>query len=160
MHKWAVRRLIRRNARSLERGDPAPLLAGYARDAVLVFPGRSSWAGEYRGRASIESFLVRFIDAGLVGDVLEILVNGPPWRTTVSVLFEDRATDEKGDIVYADRVILFCRVAWGKVIYQEDFLDTQRVEAFDQHLGRHSSPTIPPARTGASPPAFGVSDQP
>ena len=39
MYKWAVRRMIRRNVEALRRGDPAPLLAGYADDAVLVFPG-------------------------------------------------------------------------------------------------------------------------
>jgi len=136
MYKWTVRRLIRRNVRALARGDAGPLLAGYARDATLVFPGTSSWAGEYRGRSAIESFLVRFIDAGLAGDVLEILVNGPPWRTTVAVLFEDAASNSEGDQVYANRVMLFCRVVWGKVVYQEDFLDTQRVVAFDDYLDR------------------------
>ena len=101
-----------------------------------MFPGTSSWAGEYRGRSAIGSFLVRFIDAGLAGDVLEILVNGPPWRTTVAVLFEDGANNAEGDQVYANRVMLFCRVVWGKVVYQEDFLDTQRVVAFDDYLDR------------------------
>ena len=84
MYKSAVRTMIRRNVRSLARGNPGPLLAGYADDAVLVFPGRSSWGGEHRGKAAIAEFLRRFIDAGLVGEVQEILVNGPPWRTSVS----------------------------------------------------------------------------
>ncbi len=139
MYKWAVRRLIRRNVRALWRGDLVPLLSGYAHDATLVFPGSSSWAGEYRGKTEIGSFLSRFIEAGLVGDAREILVNGPPWMTKVCVLFEDRATDGVGHIVYSNRVILFCRVVWGRVVYQEDFLDTQRVEAFDEYLGRLGS---------------------
>jgi hypothetical protein len=37
MYKWAVRRMIRRNVQALGRGDPGPLLAGYADDAALVF---------------------------------------------------------------------------------------------------------------------------
>ena len=45
MYKTAVRKMIRRNVRSLAQGNPGPLLAGYADDAVLVFPGRSSWGG-------------------------------------------------------------------------------------------------------------------
>ncbi len=149
MYKWAVRGLIRRNVRSLQQGDPAPLLAGYARDASLVFPGSSSWGGEYRGTGEIGSFLSRFVEAGLVGEVRDILVNGPPWKTKVAVLFEDQATDDAGDVVYANRVILYCRVVWGKVVYQEDFLDTQRVEAFDEYLGGLRSPAVPPARPGA-----------
>lgn len=160
MYKWAVRRLVLHNVRALNRGDMRPLLAGYANEATLVFPGTSSWAGEYRGKSAIESFLVRFVGAGLVGDVLEILVNGPPWRTSVAVLFADRATALDGAAVYDNRVILYCRVAWGKVVYQEDFLDTQKVEAFDEYLGRLNSPPVPTARAGARPAPYGESDQP
>ena len=160
MYKWAVRRLVRHNVRALNRGDMGPLLAGYAHEATLVFPGRSSWAGQYRGRSAIESFLVRFVGVGLVGDVLEILVNGPPWRTSVVVLFADRACDPEGTVVYDNRVILYCRVVWGKVIYQEDFLDTQKVEAFDEYLDRCNSPAVPAARAGTRPAAHRESDEP
>ena len=63
-------------------------------------------------------------------------LNGPPWRTTISVLFIDRATDPAGDVVYENRVMFLVRATWGKVVYQEDFLDTQKVAAFDEHLAR------------------------
>ncbi len=46
---------------------PAHSCAGFADDAVLVFPA-SSWAGEYRGKPAIEGFLRRFLAAGLVGE--------------------------------------------------------------------------------------------
>jgi len=36
MYKWAVRWMIRRNLDALRQGDPGPLLAGYADDAVLA----------------------------------------------------------------------------------------------------------------------------
>jgi hypothetical protein len=49
MYKWAVRRQIRRNITALAEGDIAPLLRGYARDAVLVFPGESSWEASTGG---------------------------------------------------------------------------------------------------------------
>ncbi len=65
MYKTAVRAMIRRNVRALQEGDITPILAGYAEDAVLVFPGTSSWGGEYRGKAAIAQFLNRFIDVGL-----------------------------------------------------------------------------------------------
>jgi ketosteroid isomerase-like protein len=136
MYKWAVRWMIRRNVRALGRGDAGPLLASYADEAVLVFPGESSWSGEHRGKAAIEGFLRRFLAAGIVGEVHEILVNGPPWRTTVCVLFSDRVVDPAGTAVYENRAVLFGRIVWGKIVYHEDFEDTQKVEALDRYLER------------------------
>jgi len=136
MYKALIRSRIRRSVQALRDGDPGPLLAGFADDAVLVFPGTSTWAGEYRGKRSIEGFLRRFLDAGLVGETHDIVVNGPPWRTTVCVLFVDRAADADGEVVYENRVMFLVRAVWGKVVYQEDFLDTQRVTTFDAHLSR------------------------
>jgi ketosteroid isomerase-like protein len=118
----------------LAEGDPGPLLAGYADDAVLVFPGSSSWGGEHRGKAAIAAFVERFLAVGLVGETHEILVNGPPWRTVVCVLFTDEARGLDGSVVYENRSVLFARVRWGKITYQEDFEDTHKVEAFDRYL--------------------------
>ena len=137
MIKWAVRWMVRRNLAALARGDPGPLLAGYASDAVLVFPGVSSWGGEHRGKPAIEAFLRRFLETGISGEPHDILVNGPPWRMTVAMVFTDRACGEAGEVVYENRVMILSRVVWGKIVYHEDFLDTQRVEALDRHLARH-----------------------
>jgi ketosteroid isomerase-like protein len=134
MYHAAVRWMIRRNVRSLRAGDPGPLIAGYAEDAVLVFPGPSSWGGEYRGRDAIAGFLRRFVADGLTGQAHEILVNGPPWRTTVAVLFTATARDAAGTLVYDNRAVLFARARWGKITYQEDFEDTHKSEAFDRYL--------------------------
>ena len=134
MYKSTVRWMIRRNVRALARGDIAPLLSGYSDDAVLVFPGESSWGGEHRGKAAIETFLRRFVDVGLKGEVHEILVNGPPWRTTVCVIFTDRAMDDSGALAYENRAVLYGRVVWGKIVYQEDYEDTKKVDAFDAYL--------------------------
>jgi ketosteroid isomerase-like protein len=139
MYKAAVRWMVRRNTRALRLGNPGPLLAGYDSDAVLVFPGTSSWAGEHRGKPAIEAFLKRFLAAGLVGDVQEILVNGPPWRTKICVLFADMARDDSGNVVYENRVALFGCIEWGKIVYQEDYLDTIKVEEFDRYLGRSAT---------------------
>ncbi len=140
MYKWAVRWMIRRNLRALRQGDPGPLLASYGDDAVLVFPGRNSWAGEHRGKPAIEAFLRRFLEAGIVGEAQDILVNGPPWRTTVCMVFVDHAVDEAGTVVYENRAVVFGRIVWGKIVYHEDFEDTQKAEAFDTYLaGRQSA---------------------
>jgi len=148
MYKLAVRWMIRRNAEALRHGDIRGLLAAYADDAVLVFPGSSSWGGEHRGKPAIEAFLRRFVDSGLVGEVQDILVNGPPWRTRVCVLFFDRALGPGGETVYENRAVLFGRIAWGKIVHQEDFEDTHKVEAFDRYLAQsHGS------RASGSPPS-------
>jgi ketosteroid isomerase-like protein len=133
MYKGAVRWLIKRNVRALSNGDIGPLASSYASDATLVFPGTSSWAGVYRGRAEIDKFLRRFVSVGLQGSVEDVLVNGPPWRTRVCVLFTDRAV-RAGTVVYENRAVLYACVRWGRITYQEDFEDTHKVEAFDRLL--------------------------
>ena len=95
-----------------------------------------------RGKPAIEAFLRRFVEVGLVGEAHEILVNGPPWRTTVCVHFTDQATDGAGTVVYANEAILFCRVVWGKIVHQQDFEDTHRVEAFDAYLAGTTAPSV------------------
>jgi ketosteroid isomerase-like protein len=89
MYKCAVRTMIRRNVRALASGDVRPLLGGYAKDGVLVFPGTSSWGCEHHGKAAIEAFLQRFVAAGITGEVHDILVNGPPcwfWVSRTGIL--------------------------------------------------------------------------
>ena len=134
MYKSAVRWMIRRNVEALRHGDVGPLLAGYADDALLVFPGPSSWGGVYRGKEAIAGFLRRFVEDGVVGEAHDILVNGPPWRTTIAVFFTATAQDGDNALVYDNRAILFVRARWGKIFYQEDFEDTHKSEAFDQYL--------------------------
>ncbi len=147
--------MIRRSVDALSRGDLGPLLAGYADDAVLVFPGDSSWSGEHRGKPAIEAFLRRFVEVGIVGEAHDILVNGPPWRTKVCVVFSDRAVDGAGATVYENRAVLFGRMVWGRIVYHEDFEDTEKVEAFDRYLARveasSSSPSGPGSRGGPEP---------
>ena len=131
--------MIRRGVKALQGGNPGPLLAGYADDAVLVFPGGSSWGGEHRGKPAIEAFLRRFLKEGVMGEAHDIVVNGPPWRTTVCVLFTVRASDGAGNLVYENRAVLFARIVWGKIVYHEDFENTHKVEVFDRYLAQRGS---------------------
>lgn len=148
MYKTAVRWMIRRNVAALHAGDPGPLLAGYADDAVMVFPGPSSWGGTYRGKEAIAGFLRRFLDDGILGEAHDIVVNGPPWRTTIAVLFTAVAHDDQGMVVYDNRAVLFVRARWGKIVYQEDFEDTHKSEAFERYLATVRGPT--PGEPGSS----------
>jgi ketosteroid isomerase-like protein len=144
MYKAMIRALFRRNVRQLNQGNYRPLLKMAAPDAELAFPGDNSWAAMFRpvershaqhtthrGPAELEAFAQRFVEHGLAIEVDDILVNGPPWRTRICA----RVTDGTPDGVYANRVCLFVEARWGRIHRWEDYLDTERVAAWDRHLG-------------------------
>ncbi len=146
MYKAAVRMLIRRNIRLLNRGRYQPALAMFADDAELVFPGDNTWSRQnrppepgrapfatHRGRAEIEAFLQRYVDLGIQMEVEDILVNGPPWNTRAAVRVHHWIPGAGGDDLYSNRAVLMVRTVWGKIRTQEDYEDTQRVSAFDDH---------------------------
>ena len=134
MYKLILRSMIRRAVRRLNARDIHPLLASYATSAKLVFPGRHSFAGEYLGKERIEQFLRRIVHFGLQFDLHEIVVNGPPWRTTVCVRFTNRAAAPDGTVFYANRGVIFGRVAWGRIVFEEIYEDTQKVAELDRYL--------------------------
>jgi ketosteroid isomerase-like protein len=137
LYAWAVRSMLRRNLGRLWAGDPTPLLATYADDVHFVFPGRSSWAADLRGKDEVERWLRRFVRVGLQFEVHEILVAGPPWNTTVCLWFTDLLTTPDGEVVYANRGTILAKIAWGKVTYYEVNEDTQKVDEFDEWLASH-----------------------
>jgi ketosteroid isomerase-like protein len=135
LYVLSVRTLLRRNATALLDGrDPGPLLKMYADDAVLEFPGESSWGPEYRGKAEIEGFLRRFLASGLTGSIGHVFVSGPPWATRIAVEFDDWALDEHGTKVYDNRSVIVFQTRFGKVVRERVYEDTQKVAAFDELL--------------------------
>ena len=131
--------MIRRGVRRINAGDIGPMLGSFAEDATLVFPGDHSWGGEYKGKAEIQKFLERFVGAGIQLEPHEILVQGWPWSTTVMLRFTNEARDGDGKVVYSNRGAIFARAVWGKIKYQEDYEDTQKVVAFDKYLASHEN---------------------
>jgi ketosteroid isomerase-like protein len=71
---------------------------------------------------------------GLRGEIGEILVSGPPWATRVCVRFDDHATAPDGTRVYENRAIVFLEIAWGKVVYERVYEDTEKVAELDRYL--------------------------
>ena len=134
MYAWIVRRIIRRAVRRLQGGDIGPSLSLYADDARFIFPGRHSWAGDFRGHGEMEKWLQRFVRTGLRFEPHEILVNGPPWNTKVCLRFTDHLKGDDGASVYTNRGVIFGKVVWGKIVYEEVFEDTQKVAELDDYL--------------------------
>ena len=130
---------LRRDVAAINAGDPKPLLAGFAKDAVLVFndtiPRWAGDSGQHVGREAIGDFLASFVRAGIQGHIIEGWVGGWPWSMTVLVRFDDHADDESGNRVYENHTVLLCRTRWGKIVRQEDYyFDTVRMRAFDENL--------------------------
>jgi ketosteroid isomerase-like protein len=130
----ATRAMLRRNVRALCAGRVEPLLAFYAPEARMRFPGTSSWGREYRGRPEIEGFLRRFVEARLSGEIEDVLVQGPPWSTTIAVRFNDESHDPDGTLAYTNRAIIFAKLRWGRIVDEEVYEDTEKATAFDEHL--------------------------
>lgn len=149
MYKAAIRAMVRRNIDQLNQGDYRPLLKMAAPEAELSFPGDNSWSRMFRptrgsgrawhpthrGSVELEAFAQRFVDAGLRIDIEDILVNGPPWRTRICVRATDGTSDAQGTEVYANRVSVFIESRWGRLLRWEDYLDTERVAAWDRTVG-------------------------
>lgn len=127
---------LRRDVRALNAGDHRPLLSNYADDAVLYFPdGDHRFAGEHRGKRSIERFLREFVAAGLQGQVHDLVASGAPWRMTMIVRFDDHALGPRGEQLYANRAVLLIRTRWGQVVEHTDFFEnTERVTHLEQRL--------------------------
>ena len=129
----AVRLLLRWVLARLRAGDPRPVLALFADDALHRFPGDSSWAGE-RGKGEFAAWLRRYVAVGLQLHPYDILVDGPPWRTRVAFTFEDSARSPAGEVVYRNRGVIYGRLRWGRIQYLESFEDTQKTAEFDDYL--------------------------
>jgi ketosteroid isomerase-like protein len=128
---------LRRDMAALNAGDSAPLLAGYAQDAVLRFnEGTHRWAGEHRGKPAIALFLANFIHAGLHGEIVDVAFSGPLWRMTLLVRFDDWALDPAGEQeIYRNRTVLLGRTRRGRIVEQEDFYeDSERIGALERKL--------------------------
>jgi ketosteroid isomerase-like protein len=139
MFGWLTSVLLRRSIRRLNEGDIAPSVSRYADDAVLVFPGESSWAGEYRGKEAIEGFYQRIAAVPLHFDIEDIVVHGWPWSSTVCVRCTDHARDPEGKIVYSNRAVIYARSRWGKIYYHELYEDTQKTAEFDRNQEARSA---------------------
>ncbi|WP_228045848.1 nuclear transport factor 2 family protein [Saccharopolyspora montiporae] len=127
---------MQRDVQALNAGDYHPLLANYADDAVLHFPdGEHRFAGDHRGKQSIERFLQEFVAAGLQGEVHDLVVSGPPWRMTMIVRFDDHALGPQGEQLYANRAVLLIRAQWGRVVEHTDFFEnTERITHLERRL--------------------------
>ncbi len=137
MYAWLARLLVRRSLRFHEARDVDGLMKTYAKDVHFVFPGNNSWAIDTRDKAELRKWLQRFHSVGLVLDVDDILIAGPPWNTRVGLVFTDHAKDTSGSVVYSNRGVILAKGRWGKIYDYTVFEDTEKVADFDRYLAVH-----------------------
>ena len=137
MYAWLARMLVRRSLRFHEARDVEGLLKTYADDVHFSFPGKNTWAIDTRDKEDIRAWLQRFHRAGLVLDVHDILIAGPPWNTRVALVFTDHARGPDDKVVYENRGVILARGKWGKITDYTVFEDTEKVAEFDRYLAAH-----------------------
>jgi ketosteroid isomerase-like protein len=138
MYSWIVRQALRRLETQLNAGEVDKLMAAFAEDAHLVFPGDNSFAGDHRGKRAIKAWLERFVSLKPSFEVHDVAAAGPPWNMRIHFRFSDRIVAPDG-FEYRNQGAEWMRMRWGKVIEQRVALDTQKVAELDSHL-REQSP--------------------
>ena len=133
MYSWIVGRVLRVLIGRLNSGDVRMLSRTFAPDAHLVFPGRSSFAGDHHGRPEIEAWLERFAGLSPSFTIHDAAVAGPPWNMRVFFRFTDRIPVPGGG-EYQNEGMEYLRIRWGKTREQRVYLDTEKVTEFDAQL--------------------------
>ena len=142
MLSWLAGLMIRRSVRRLNAGNVGPMLSSYSKNAVLVFPGSHSWGGRYEGKERIEEFLRRCVTSGLQFEIHEVVVSGWPWAAKIWIRLTDSAAAPDGTLVYENRALIYAKTSLGKITYQEDYEDTQKVVGFDEYLAQRERAAV------------------
>jgi ketosteroid isomerase-like protein len=116
------------------RKDLAAVMAGWADDGVLEFPGHSSLSGRYEGRAAIEGFFRRWfermasirITVRHVGFVNPLALN---YTNTMYVEFETDQVTTDGQALHTEVVGVYRFRRRKLVSYREYLFDPSQAEA-------------------------------
>jgi ketosteroid isomerase-like protein len=149
MQSWLAGKLVRHNMRELNAGNVKPTLRLDARDVEFTFPGTSSWSGRFKGKKQLKPWLERFVQAGLQIAADEVIVKGPPWRTTVCMRGTDHLDTPDGERVYENRYVIWGRLRWGRLRSYEVYEDTEKSTALDRWMDRVGHPAAGRLRRAA-----------
>ena len=133
MYSWIIRRALQALYSKVGRGELRLVLIGLAQDAVLVFPGTSTFSGEHRGKPAIETWMRRFASLHPQFTVHDAAVAGWPWHLRVFMRFTDRIVAPNG-YVYENTGMEYLVIRRGLLREIHVHLDTERVTALDAQL--------------------------
>jgi ketosteroid isomerase-like protein len=133
MYAWVVRKIFEGLIARLNRGDLALIERTLAPDVALVFAGRSSFAGEHRGKPAVMAWFRRFVALRPHYAIHDVTVAGPPWSMRIGVLFSDRIPLPGGGH-YSNVGMEYVRVCGGRLEEIRVHLDTEKVAELDERL--------------------------
>jgi ketosteroid isomerase-like protein len=134
MYSWLITRIVSLLYGKVSQGDLRLPLLGLAKDAVLVFPGDSSFGGEHRGKSAIAAWMRRFASFHPEFQVHDASAAGPPWNMRVFMRFSDRIVAPNG-YVYQNEGMEYIVIKRGLIREIRVHLDTEKVAALDAQLG-------------------------
>ena len=127
MYAWLVGRMIRRGYAQAVAGDPGLLMSLAAEDVEFVFPGRNSFAGTFRGKEALATWMERFASLHPRFHVQDVLVSAPPWDMRIGVRFDDAIGDD-----YRNEGMEYLRVRGGRVRRVDVFEDTEAISGWER----------------------------
>jgi hypothetical protein len=140
MLSWLTKKVLSYSYARLRAGDYRPVARFDARDLRFRFPGNNSFAGDYHGKREHERWLQRFVAIGFQIFADEIVVKGPPWRTTLCLRGHDFLKSPTGESVYENRYVIWAHSKWGLIQDYEVYEDTEKTAAVDAYLADHGDP--------------------
>jgi ketosteroid isomerase-like protein len=109
------------------------IVANYADDAVIVYPGRMSVSGTRRGKAAIQEFFDRYFDQFTEeccvlkeSYIKNILALGP--SNTIAIRWDKKITNRAGQ-VFENSGVTVMKIRWGKVVEMLEFyFDVEKLQ--------------------------------
>jgi ketosteroid isomerase-like protein len=127
MYSMIVRRIVRATFAKMSAGDHMAAARMFADDGCFRFPGSHELGGDYRGKAEVQGWFERawsMFDFDF--EVLDVVVSGAPWNTRVGTRFNVVVTASDGTR-FSNRGMQYVRLAWGKIVEDEIYEDTETV---------------------------------
>jgi len=109
----------------LNKRQKEKIIASFADDAVITYPGRMSVSGVRKGKAAIKEFFDKYFDqfpeehcVAKETYIKNILALG--LSNTIAIRFQKRITNKAGQ-TFENSGISVLKIRWGKVVEMQDF---------------------------------------
>ncbi|KAB1653829.1 nuclear transport factor 2 family protein [Pseudoclavibacter chungangensis] len=129
MYHAIVRRRVRRIFDHINAGDAELMLDGLGDPFEYRFHGRHAIGGVRTSRAAVRAWWERVFRLlpGLRFTIRDIVVNGPPWHTTIAMRASVAGPLPDGSR-YENTIFQFFVLRWGKVVSVETLEQLQPLE--------------------------------
>ena len=117
----------------LNKRNKEKIIASFADDAVIIYPGKMSVSGVRKGKAAIKEFFDKYFDqfpeehcVAKETYIKNILALG--LSNTIAIRFQKRITNKAGQ-TFENSGISVLTLRWGKVVEMQDFyFDVEKLQ--------------------------------